>query len=214
MKSLPPILLSALMLVASGCGELDRLTTPPLEMTVELKSPLAVETTLTLSGNGLNETYTDNGTGLSTKASVWPGSYTATLSRLSVGPIVYQGVLAFSNANGNLSRNESLTFQVRSIDSGKLKISGSYQAITGSLQVKATGLPFGAQPKLSYQSADGVKKPFDPAQPAPLSPGNYQITFEAVTVGSRTYTPNPASVVVSVQAGAYAPVEVTYTEAP
>lgn len=214
MKSLPPILLSALMLVASGCGELDRLTTPPLELAIELKSPLPVETTLTLSGNGLNETYTDNGAGFTTKTSVWPGSYTATLTRLSLGPIVYQGVLAFSNANGNLIRNESLTFQVRSADSGKLKISGSYQAITGSLQVKATGLPFGVQPKLSYQGADGAKKPFDPTQPAPLSPGDYQITFEAVTAGGRTYTPDPASVVVPVQAGFYTSLQVTYTEAP
>jgi|GEM_PF-5845728 hypothetical protein len=213
MKSLPLILLPALILV-SGCSELDRLTTPPLEMTVELKSPLSTETTLTLSGNGLNETYTDNGTGLSTKASVWPGSYTATLSRLSVGPIVYQGVLAFSNANGNLSRNESLTFQVRAIDSGKLKLSGSYRAITGSLQVRATGLPFGAQARLGYQSADGVKKPFDPAQPAALNPGIYQVTFEEVTVENRTYTPNPASAVVTVQAGSYTSVEVTYTEVP
>jgi hypothetical protein len=214
MKPFPLILLTALAFAVSGCSDLDRLTTPPLEMTVELKSPLATETTLTLSGNGLNETYTDNGTGLSTKALVWPGSYTATLSRLSVGPIIYQGVLAFSNASGNLSRNESLTFQVRSIDSGKLKISGSYRAITGSLQVRATGLPFGAQPRLSYQSADGVKKPFDPAQPAALNPGIYQIAFEEVTVENRTYTANPASVVVTVQAGTYTPVEVTYTGAP
>lgn len=214
MKFFPAVLISALTLAVSGCSEIDRLTTPPLEMTVELKSPVAAETTLTLSGNGLNEAYTDNGTGLSTKALVWPGSYTATLSRLSVGPIVYQGVLAFSNANGNLSRTESVVFQVRSIDSGKLKIAGSYQAVTGSLQVRATGLPFGTQPRLSYQGTDGVKKPFDPTQPASLSPGNYQITFEPVTVGGKTYTPNPATMVVAVQAGAYAPVEVTYTEAP
>lgn len=208
------VLISVLTLAVSACSELDRLTTPPLEMTVELKSPAGVETTLTLSGNGLNETYTDNGTGLSTKALVWPGSYTATLSRLSAGPIVYQGVLAFSNANGNLSRTESLTFQVRSIDSGKLKIAGSYRAVTGSLQVRATGLPFGTQPRLSYQGTDGVKRPFDPTQPASLSPGNYQITFEPVTVGERTYTPAPATVVVTVQAGAYAPAETNYTEAP
>jgi hypothetical protein len=206
------VLVLLLTMALAACGDLERALTPPLEMRVELRAPAGGEVSLSISGSGLNQVYTDNGQGLTTTVTIWPGSYTATLSPLSIGPIHYQGMLAFTNANGNVTRANSIDFQVRDTDKRTLRLAGSYRATTGSLRVSATGLPFGSLPRLYVRNVAGVEVPFNPAEPIGLAPGSYQVRFKPVVVDGRTHNPTPETVVVAVEAGVFAAVSVAYAE--
>lgn len=207
------LLVLAASTLLAGCGELQKLITPPLDMTLELRGPAGGEVSLVISGHGINEVFTDNGLGLSTKLPIRPGSYTATLSELRIGPIHYRGYLTFANANGNTTRAGSLVFQVRDLDTKTLRLVGTYRATTGSLRVNASGLPFGVVPRITYRSASGEEGVFNPVEPAALVPGSYQVRFEPVEVDGRIHTPTPSTVVVVVEAGSFASVNVTYAEA-
>lgn len=207
------LLLTAPLLLA-GCSEIQKLTTPPLSLALELKGVAGAEVRLVLSGNGGSETYTDNGAGLQTAAAVWPGRYTASLSELAQGPIRYAGVLEYSNASGNYTRQGSMSFDVRDHDAGKLKLKGSYQPVTGSLQVAASGLPFGARAAVFYRASGQEEAPFDPERPAALEPGSYLLRFGEVVAEGQTYRPQATQAVVAVEAGKLTPVSVSYSAAP
>jgi hypothetical protein len=145
---------------------------------------------------------------------IWPGEYTATLSTLQQGPIHFQGMLTFTNANGNVVVNNTITFRVRDVDKDRLRLAGSYRAITGSLRINATGLPFGVQARLAYRSPGGVEREFNPAQPSALAPGSYELRFKPVTHEGHTYNPAPTTAVVTVEAGRFTTVNVTYSRGP
>ncbi|RIH81868.1 hypothetical protein Mrose_03515 [Calidithermus roseus] len=207
------LLLTAPLLLA-GCSEIQKLTTPPLSLSLELKGVAGAEVRLVLSGSGSSETYTDNGAGLQTAATVWPGRYTASLSELAQGPIRYAGVLEYSNASGNYTRQGSMSFDVRDHDAGKLKLKGSYQPVTGSLQVTASGLPFGARAAVFYRASGQEEAPFDPERPAALEPGSYLLRFGEVAAEGQTYRPQATQAVVAVEAGKLTPVSVSYEAMP
>lgn len=207
-------LLLAASLLLAGCSEIQKLTTPPLSLSLELKGVAGAEVRLVLSGSGSSETYTDNGAGLQTAATVWPGRYTASLSELAQGPIRYAGVLEYSNASGNYTRQGSMSFDVRDHDAGKLKLKGSYQPVTGSLQVTASGLPFGARAAVFYRASGQEEAPFDPERPAALEPGSYLLRFGEVAAEGQTYRPQATQAVVAVEAGKLTPVSVSYEAMP
>lgn len=196
----------------AGCAELDRLTNAPLEMAIELKAPENSEAQLQVNGRLTSETYYDNGTGLSSKMVLWPGEYEASLNRIEKGPLHYQGILNYSNSNGNISREERLKFWVRQEDADKLRLQGVYQPITGSLDIAVSGLPLSHVLQVRYADVSGDVQSFPINEPPALKPGKYELYFDPVQLQGNNYLPDRPQEIVDVKAGEFVSISVTYTQ--
>lgn len=86
-------------------------------------------------------------------------------------------------------------------------------ASAGSLEVMINGLPAGTDANIDVTGPDGFNQHLITSSVlSNLTPGDYQLTTNAVTVGSDTYTPTPSSQTVGIAAGSKTDVTVTYAK--
>jgi FG-GAP repeat len=83
----------------------------------------------------------------------------------------------------------------------------------GSLEVAINGLPSGTNADVTIAGANGFSQLVTTSSVlSNLPPGDYQLTANAVTVGSDTYTPTPTSQTIGIVAGGKADFTVTYAK--
>lgn len=83
----------------------------------------------------------------------------------------------------------------------------------GSLEVTITGLPSGTNADVVVSNSSGFSQQLTTSSVlSNLIPGDYQLTANAITVGSDTYTPTPTSQTLSIATGSKTDVTVMYAK--
>lgn len=157
--------------------------------------PGGVAGAVTVSGPG---GFTQLATASIVIANLVPGSYTLTAIAVTQGATTWQPTPA----------SQQVTVAV----GGTATATVAYAAQLGSLAITASGLPGGVTPTWTVTGPGGFSQPVSGAQTlSSLATGSYTVAAATITSGPTTYTPTPASRVVSVVAGATATADFAYT---
>lgn len=127
---------------------------------------------------------------------------TAGLYQVAATPVVHQA---------NTWTPDLLTQQVSVTVGVTIVAAVTYAPVTGTIAVTINGLPEGVSAPVSYTGPGGASGSVASSQTLPgLAPGSWTFSAASVIVGSDTYHPTPASLPVTLVAGAIANATVTY----
>lgn len=146
-----------------------------------------------------------------------PGNYSQTatssqmLATLSPGSYILKG-RAVSHLGGWFSPQPAAQTVTVPASINAVNASVAYTNSLGALAISVTGLPAGAQGKVSIVGTLGMVDSVTATDTVPsLAPGFYAVTAATATIAGVTYTPSLVSQPVTVNAGALSAVSVVYT---
>jgi hypothetical protein len=136
------------------------------------------------------------------------------LEKLEPGSYTLRGQDVVQGSDTYFPDKREQTIEVKTGQTANITFAYSKQSAgAGSLEVTIEGLPSGTNADSVVSNSSGFSQQvLISSVLSNLAPGEYQLTAKAVTVGSESFTPAPASQTITISAGKKTDLNVTYAK--